>query len=363
MNSLTLSDFPPPRTIATHPEYSPRISYVHPAALEYPGKRPDRSFCVIDDFVMPMQPLFKNSELTVVVTDQAGLPRNFDDIAEERGVAKLSERIPIVGFGSNANPSQLVHKYRLAECEGDKTVIPTLKGTIKDVAAAYVARPSMLGGYIPADLIHAPGSQTDVFVNLLSQQQLDLMMRSEGSSYVLCQYGTVRIDQTDLCLPAAMFLAEEGSLVDERGMPILIKGISDSDAFSSMSQEEVLRFVGQQIGDELSRYQANFEPMHHRGEDAEMIRWFFRQNAPVSLRSPQEIVYGGLYSWVQRKDVNRAREHRRRYAVRNAMSELLQTRGFVSKEWSLLPLVQPAERFEEADKNSPPKLKQLLQPS
>lgn len=240
-----------------------------PAALQYPGKRPEGSFSLSDSQValgrllesVPVQASLSLEEgLAFYVNVRGGdgkeLVWNIDDLLKNAEAAKLEDRIPVITFGSNANPGQLVQK--MMDLEGaDKNVVPTLKAHVKGVAPAYVARIG-INGYTFTDLVPTtdPEAKTEVYINFLSRPQLEAVNATEGA-YSLCELPDVQIDTADgegIKMPAYLYVGREDSkaadlLTDQNGKLIrlselAVEGKGVDQEFSAMSQTEVQKYIG-----------------------------------------------------------------------------------------------------------------------
>ncbi len=95
------------------------------------------------------------------------------------------ERIPVLAYGSNASPQQLVRKFPDL---GDDIAIPVLKTALPGFDVVYSARFSSYGA-IPAMLAPSPGTTLTTFVTWLTEDQLETMHDTElgpdrdGSAY------------------------------------------------------------------------------------------------------------------------------------------------------------------------------------
>jgi hypothetical protein len=209
--------------------------------LCYPSVRPEYSFMTSEGKVWPLgvretanQPQF------IVPTAEGNVELN--EILQFYDVSTMENRFPIVGFGSNACPGQLSEKFSELQNKwqditepGDHHIVPTLRATMSDVAAAYSSRLG-IHGYVFAELVAAEGVESEVFVNFLSQGQLCRMIRSEGA-YELCNLGEVAISGLSKTIPAYGFAGKNEVLHDTFGQPILMKDISQKDLFVALAQE------------------------------------------------------------------------------------------------------------------------------
>src|SRR5579859_8119299 len=220
-----------------------------PVALDYPGRRPEGSFSLSGGQVT-LGKFLESAPIVVVegepqdesqikeapafyvkVKEENGkeLVWNIDDLLEKAGALKMEDRIPVITFGSNANPGQLALKMEDPKLEGaDKYIVPTLKAHVKRMPPVYVARIG-INGYTFTDLVptNDPNAKTEVYVNFLSRPQLEAVNATEGA-YSLCELPDVSVDTADsegIKMPAYLYVGRADSktadiLTDEQGRPI-----------------------------------------------------------------------------------------------------------------------------------------------
>lgn len=239
-----------------------------PIALQYPGKRPDGSFSISGNQValgkllesVPVKTSLNSEKglafyVNVRGEDGHELVWNINDLLENTGAIKLEDRIPVVTFGSNANPGQLAQKFENLE-GADKYIVPTLKANLKGMAPVYVARIG-INGYTFTDLAptNNPEARSEVYVNFFSKSQLEAVNATEGA-YSLCEVPNVTIDTEDgegVKLPAYLYVGRADSkaadiLTDEQGKPIRLSeletiGEGVDEQFAAMSQPEVQQYI------------------------------------------------------------------------------------------------------------------------
>ncbi len=240
------------------------VEYVPPRLepLCYPGQRPEHAFTTSEGLVWPINVAETDAGPQFGVNTPEGI-FDLDDALRFYGVATMDERVPVVGFGSNACPGQLGEKFSEAQnkwgditAPGDHHIIPTLRGSLRDVAAAYSSKIG-IHGYVFAELIEAEGAETEVFVNFLSPGQLQRMVRSE-SAYELCDLGGVQIDGLAEPIAAYGFAGKNEVLLDADGHPILLDSVCATGTnLSSMSEAEVLTMLAQEFGPDLDAVYPN----------------------------------------------------------------------------------------------------------
>jgi hypothetical protein len=242
-------------------DISPMAAADYPAPrldpLCYPGRRPEYSFMTYSGSVLAAR-VVEMADGPVFGVAMADGVRNLDAVLAEHSVTPMAERYPVAGFGSNGCPGQLVEKFAEANDRfsditeaNDRLIVPTMSGTMYDVAAAYSSRLG-IHGYVFAELIEARGAEADVCVNFLSEGQLKRMIRSE-SAYELCNVGEVSIHGLSKQISAYGFAGKNEVMLDPSGRPILLADIHQRGVdMPGMTEVEVLEYLTQEFGDQLN---------------------------------------------------------------------------------------------------------------
>lgn len=296
-----------------------------PVALQYPGKRPESSYSLTDDQVA-LGRLLESIPVTTSVSLEKGLAFyvnvrgqdgrelvwNIDDLLENAGATKLEERIPVITFGSNANPGQLALKMEDLEGRPDKYIVPTLKARVKGMAPVYVARIG-INGYTFTDLVPTqdPEAKTEVYINFLTRPQLEAVNATEGA-YSLCELPDVLVDTADgegIKTPAYLYVGRADAkaadiLTDEHGRPIRLaelqtEGQGISEQFASMTQSEVQHYIA-----EIAREKVAAKlgiPVEQIGADFDLVKLVINRNKDERLAnfkaqlSPEDLKrFGGV---------------------------------------------------------------------
>jgi hypothetical protein len=187
--------------------------------LCYPGRKPETSFVLGEESrILPM---------TVVDDPKSHCPRFFmatesgtisiDDALEKAGLTPMAERIPVVTFGSNANPGQLASKFSKQE-DKDSYFIPTTKALVHDLVPVYVPKVGMWK-YSFAAMYQEDGVKTEVAINWLTPAQLAHMHTTERA-YTFSQFGTAELDGSNLEIPAYLYVGKDSVYIDEFGRPV-----------------------------------------------------------------------------------------------------------------------------------------------
>jgi hypothetical protein len=94
--------------------------------------------------------------------------------------APLSERTPVIAYGSNAAVSALTRKFMSEKFARGWAVIPVLKGTIKNFEVVHAAHFVPVNGSFPASFAFSSGSESEVWISFLDDEELERMHASEG---------------------------------------------------------------------------------------------------------------------------------------------------------------------------------------
>lgn len=143
----------------------------------YPGRRPDGSFVLVGDRVRQVLSL-PSARSGWTTTDGVDV----DTLLGGLGEPGLADRVPVLAYGSNANPAKLA----------DLRVGPVLalQVTTTDLAAAWCTDPRR-DGQIPATLIAAPGTVETHHVLLCTREQLRRFERVEGRAAGIYHLGVL----------------------------------------------------------------------------------------------------------------------------------------------------------------------------
>lgn len=140
--------------------------------LLYPGSRPSGSFVLAEESVFPLTfPAHPAPAADRVGPgDRTGLP--VDEFLIARGGAPLAERFPVIGYGSNPVPGQLVSKF------GREAVVPVIAARLSGSDVVYNLISN--AGYAFAELtLDEAESTAQVGVTFLDAEQLRRMRETE----------------------------------------------------------------------------------------------------------------------------------------------------------------------------------------
>lgn len=209
--------------------------------LAYPGERPGTSF------------VYNAGEFWQLTEGSAF----WEGILDANGPANLSERIPVLCSGSNANPAQIDLKFRQLE-NNDHIVF--LQATLSGAQAVYAGHVAHYGA-IPATLEESDTTGNSV-LGLFTPRQLRHLVSSEHGHYNLVLLSQVKVEAESLGVvhDVFAFLSKKGVLFVE----------DKTVSLASTSQREVLADLVRRTGiaDPLELYLNNItslrEPLEER---------------------------------------------------------------------------------------------------
>lgn len=147
----------------------------------------------------------------------------------------------IVGYGSNANPPQLVDKFKDRNEICDLR-IPVLKGCLRNYDIVYSARFSRRG-YLPVTITKSSGDTTvEAWANILDEAQLKAMDETEGrcKAYCLAEIPGGFEFNGKTFSPVYTYVAKSGPLLVD-GSPMKLAMAHDEGQISKRTQCEIIR--------------------------------------------------------------------------------------------------------------------------
>ncbi len=217
----------------------------HP--LEYPGYRPAHSNVLVRGKIHPIiyntEEYSHNSTSSGIVVDEPGNVQNIDTFLEDLGVAPMNERYPILAYGSNAVPGQLISKF------GESSVVPVIYGYADDMDIIYNLISDQ--GYAYAELLlNQKGVSGSVAVTFLDCEQLEKMNASEPNYRLAFMPFNLRLESGDVLKggengPGLFYAGFRNIWVpDSYDSPIAIAELSSKKRrLPKMTQREVLDLV------------------------------------------------------------------------------------------------------------------------
>ncbi len=209
----------------------PAASY---APSPYPGERPAGSFVIdTDGLCWPVRP-DDSQPSGWCVEDDAGA-RCLDAWLAEREATPLSERVPLLGYGSNACPGKVLR---------NGTPLPAvhLAATMTDLASAWCTGETR-AGHTPVTLVAAPGHVEEAVMMMVDGAELHELDRVEGRSVgryhlVLLEEGRVVMENGEHVPHPAAYVGASGFRV-----PVLMAGRPLLRADLDLAQSTLLRAV------------------------------------------------------------------------------------------------------------------------
>lgn len=161
------------------PQLASEIEAPRANPLSYPGSRPSTSYVLAEGYYWPVYKQNPKGEIeslhdTHVFSVKGEQGVNLDKFLKMKGATGLDDRYPIIAYGSNLLPSQLLSKL------GKTAVVPVILATMRDVDVYYNLISNF--GYAYAELADS-GNNTStkcrLGVTFLDRNQLRLMVETE----------------------------------------------------------------------------------------------------------------------------------------------------------------------------------------
>lgn len=237
--------------------------------LAYPGVRPETSFTNGENghvWPVAVETDPKTNEIRFFINTESGV-WDLDDALERAGALKMDERIPVVTFGSNANPGQLLNKFKKLETSAEQQVVPTTKAVLHNATPVYVPKVG-IWNYSFADLYPEQGAETEVFVNWLTPTQLEAMHKTE-KAYTFCEYGTVALDGADAEIPAYLYASTVNVYLGEDEKPVRLANIrTEHSTLRALDQEGIQQELAGLTGSHLKD---SFEHIQKEVGESEIV--------------------------------------------------------------------------------------------
>jgi len=159
----------------------------------------------------------------------------------------LSEREPLLAYGSNAAPAVLARK--LATLPGEP--LPVLRAALADFDVVYSAHISPYGA-VPATLQRSPGTTAPVFVAYPTAAQRRLLTATEPNYELRELTGlTLRTELPDPLAAVHAYVSRHGCLAIADSEVALAAVAADGRRFPAMGEVEVLERVRHLLAPEL----------------------------------------------------------------------------------------------------------------
>ncbi|MFQ5913954.1 MAG: hypothetical protein ACE5JS_12290 [Nitrospinota bacterium] len=166
-------------------------------AKDYPYRLPTTSYIFLNGQCLEIEEFDLHSLKKTYIRTTNGV-RTFQQYiqsTEMKFPPDMSERVPVLAYGSNASSEALTRKFSKLRTT---VVIPTIKAKLRDFDVVYSAHFSN-NSSIPAALQYSPGTEVDLFVNYLTESQLERLHKTEmlGVNYSFGQLLDVAISLED----------------------------------------------------------------------------------------------------------------------------------------------------------------------
>jgi hypothetical protein len=214
-------------------EFSPPTDK-HEALLSYP-------------FIMPEGNFITDGE---ELTELPGRHTEYIEAAEIRLVSKglpgMNQRIPVVGYGANANPVRFAEKMAAfaTEASNELLQVTPFEGVEVEGSVVWHGKQGQSGG-IFAELYNGPllpmGATTPCKVSWLTPEQLAVMHTTEGITYQLTEVLAFAGEDKEP-IAAYAYTAGISSLLIKDGEPVAVKRPGESTA-SGMTAPEALTYI------------------------------------------------------------------------------------------------------------------------
>ena len=187
-------------------------------AEPYPGTRPSTSFVQVDGLSHPVEP-----DAARPSGWRLGDGADLDGWLAGRGAPPLSRRVPVLTYGSNANPSKI--GWMRAE-RGLTGPVVVLRATTTGLGAAWAAGLRVVDDQRPAVLVAAAGRTERHAIWMAAPEQFAALDRVEGRVADPPRYrlgrlrtGTVRVEDGGIVDGVCAYLG-----LDRIRMPLLVDG-------------------------------------------------------------------------------------------------------------------------------------------
>ncbi|MBM7644902.1 hypothetical protein JOD45_001111 [Scopulibacillus daqui] len=161
--------------------------YDHPDI--YPGPRPVSSFIfykgkahkieetygtAVEDCIIHIS---ERNDLLGSLAFASGEKMAVKDFLKKENAAPITDRIPLLGYGSNVCLAQLAYKFGLTPDMSDLTIC--FRAAMKDSDIVFGSFLAPYGA-LPAIIAPVSGTETEIWLTLVDQNQFDHMNSTEG---------------------------------------------------------------------------------------------------------------------------------------------------------------------------------------
>lgn len=226
--------------------------------FEYPGEIPDYSFLLEGARIFKLS-VASNRPLKASLLKMEFFLKELDEYLLSKSLSQISERKPIIVYGSLRNPPSLYDRFNSDASKNEyiqrahikntygTDLVPSFHCVLTDYDVVYMAHASKRG-YIPITLAHSPGTVLPILVIFLDERQLKMMDIGEGRDrdfYKLIKLYSkgVILENGEILREAYVYANTNRVLgINEklvRPKNVLVK----NPRFQSKTQEEVLGYI------------------------------------------------------------------------------------------------------------------------
>lgn len=170
----------------------------------YPGDRPDTSYMILDDHVLPLHFEDPDDLDGGYIVEADGRHTPADRLLAQLRLPVLADRYSILAYGANRNPGTIgikLHNYEYRS-PGKGLAVPVLRGKL--LGADVVAGGLSGQGYLYGDLLvqseFTTNTRIEAWLTLLDDDQLRAINDSEGinrGAYAMAQFPGFTVDGSD----------------------------------------------------------------------------------------------------------------------------------------------------------------------
>ncbi|MDR1970120.1 MAG: hypothetical protein LBQ11_02125 [Candidatus Nomurabacteria bacterium] len=209
--------------------------------LDYPGKRPERSYITDGDKIYGLE------GVGVELIEQ------IDEYLKNHNLPLMCDRIPVLAYGANASPGSLRTKFSKYDLTGTEVsdkeaqTTPVIFSSLSDMDVVWNGVPGLAGNHF-AELYKGPetvGCKVQVAVQFLTHEQMAIMHTTEGITYEFADIGQVDLGN-DLVLDQVIsYVARQSNiLLDNNGQPISVAGIKrENSALQELDVREAMNYT------------------------------------------------------------------------------------------------------------------------
>lgn len=211
-------------------------------ALSYPFSCPDSSY------------ITDGQEVHLLPDSFAEFQEATDAYLAEHGLPLLAERVPVLAYGSNANPFRLGKKMGTYAPHLQETMqtVPNRMITVPDAAVVWHGKPGQAGSafaelYKGAETV---GEKVHAHIGFLTVEQLAAMHATEGVTYHLAEL-EARVGDNPEPIKFTAYVAGASSILLKAGKPVRVQRPGEEQHEGSMTAEEAVNYMLEHAGETI----------------------------------------------------------------------------------------------------------------